>query len=83
MKPIALILPLFLSLLHPALAGSVPKEEVSADAKWLLHLEATQFRASKVGSYIITWPTTSFPTNCARPCLQKRPPGTEPAGIRV
>ncbi len=54
MKRIALILPFFLSLLHPALAGSIPKEEVSADAKWLLHLEAAQFRASKVGSYIIT-----------------------------
>lgn len=54
MKHIALMLPLFLSLLHPALAGSIPKEEVSADAKWLLHLEAAQFRASKVGGYIIT-----------------------------
>ena len=30
------------------------KEEVSADAKWLLHLEASEFRASKVGSFIIT-----------------------------
>jgi hypothetical protein len=54
MKSIALIVPLCLSLLHPALAGSIPKEEVSADAKWLLHLEAAQFRASKVGGYIIT-----------------------------
>ena len=53
-KRVALILPLFLSLLHPALAGSIPKEEVSADAKWLLHLEASEFRASKVGSFIIT-----------------------------
>ena len=54
MKRIALILPLCLSLLPPALAGSIPKEEISADAKWLLHLDAGQFRASKVGSYIIT-----------------------------
>lgn len=54
MKKIALMVPLFLSLLHPALAGSVPKEEVSADAKWLLHLDAAQFRASKVGSFIVS-----------------------------
>ena len=54
MKRIALIVPLFLSLLHPAPAGSIPKEEVSADAKWLIHLDAAQFRASKVGSFLIT-----------------------------
>ena len=54
MKRIALMLPLFLSLLYPAVAGSIPKEEVSADAKWLLHLDGGQFRASKVGGYIIT-----------------------------
>ena len=54
MKRIALILPLFLSLLSPALAGSIPKEEVSADAKWLIHLDAVQFRATKVGGFIIT-----------------------------
>ena len=54
MKRIALILPLFLSLLNPALAGSIPKEEVSADAKWLLHLEAAQFRATKVGGFVTT-----------------------------
>jgi hypothetical protein len=45
---------LFLSLLNPALAGSIPKEEVSADAKWLIHLDAVQFRATKVGGFITT-----------------------------
>jgi hypothetical protein len=62
MKRITLFLPLFLSLLSPALAGSIPKEEVSADAKWLIHLDAAQFRATKVGSSIITkWVGTSLP----------------------
>jgi hypothetical protein len=54
MKRIALTLSLLIPLLNPALAGSIPKEEVSADAKWLIHLEAAQFRASKVGGFIIT-----------------------------
>jgi len=54
MKRIALIVPLCLSLLPPAQAGSIPKEEISTDAKWLLHLDAAQFRASKVGGYILT-----------------------------
>jgi len=54
MKRITLFLPLLLSLLSPALAASIPKEEVSADAKWLVHLEAAQFRATKVGSFIIS-----------------------------
>jgi hypothetical protein len=54
MKRIALIVPLCLSLLHPAVAGSIPNQEISADAKWLLHLDAGQFRASKVGGYFIT-----------------------------
>ena len=54
MKCIALFLPLFLALLSPAVAGSIPKEEISADAKWLVHLEAAQFRATKAGSFIIT-----------------------------
>jgi hypothetical protein len=54
MKRITLFLPLFLSLLSPALAGSIPKEQISADAKWLVHLEAAQFRATKVGSFITT-----------------------------
>ncbi len=54
MKRIAWFLPLFLSLLGPALAGSIPKEEVSANAKWLVHLDGAQFRATKVGSFITT-----------------------------
>jgi hypothetical protein len=54
MKRIALMVPLFLSLLHSALAGSIPREEVSADAKWLIHLEAAQFRATKVGGFVVT-----------------------------
>ena len=52
MKRITLYLPLLLSLLSPALAGSIPKEQISADAKWLVHLEAAQFRATKVGSFV-------------------------------
>ena len=52
MKRLALILPLLLPLLNPALAGSIPKEEISADAKWLVHLEAAQFRATKVGGFV-------------------------------
>ncbi|MGO8678988.1 MAG: hypothetical protein ACLQVX_24375 [Limisphaerales bacterium] len=54
MKRITLLVPLCLSLLNPALAGSIPKEQVSADAKWLVHLEASQFRATKVGGYVTT-----------------------------
>jgi hypothetical protein len=54
MKRLALILPLLLPLLNPALAGSIPKEEISADAKWLIHLEAAQFRATKVGGFVTT-----------------------------
>ena len=54
MKRLALILPLLLPLLNPALAGAIPKEEISADAKWLIHLEAAQFRASKVGAFVTT-----------------------------
>jgi hypothetical protein len=53
MKLIALIIPLFLCLPNPALAGTLPKEEISADAKWLVHLEAAQFRATKVGSFVV------------------------------
>lgn len=54
MKRIALLLPLLLSTLTPAFAGTIPKEEISADAKWVIHLEASQFRASKVGGFITT-----------------------------
>ena len=54
MKRPALFLPLLFPLLNPALAGSIPKEEISADAKWLIHLEAAQFRATKVGGFVTT-----------------------------
>ena len=54
MKHLALVLPLFLSILNPAVAGSIPREEISADAKWLIQLDAAQFRATKVGGFITT-----------------------------
>ena len=54
MKTPALVLLLSLTLLRTALAADVPKEEVSADAKWLLHLEAAQFRSTRVGAFVTT-----------------------------
>jgi len=35
----------------PAPASPLQKELVAADAKWLLHVDLEQFRASKIGSY--------------------------------
>jgi hypothetical protein len=35
----------------PAPASPLQKEQVAADAKWLLHVDLEQFRASKIGSY--------------------------------
>jgi hypothetical protein len=36
-----------------AAAGPLPKELVSGDAKWVLHLDADQLRATKVGSFLV------------------------------
>lgn len=33
--------------------GALPKEQVAADAKWLLHFDVAQFRSSRVGGYIV------------------------------
>jgi len=54
MKRLALTLALFIPLLHPALAGSIPKEEIADNAKWLIHLDAAQFRASKIGGFVLS-----------------------------
>jgi hypothetical protein len=54
MKIPALVLSIFLSCLNAALADSIPGADVSADAKWLMHLEAAQFRATKVGGFVVT-----------------------------
>ncbi len=35
-------------------AGPVQKTEINADAKWLLHLDVEQFRASKMGGYVVS-----------------------------
>lgn len=35
----------------PATASPLQKEQVAADAKWLLHVDLDRFRASKIGSY--------------------------------
>jgi hypothetical protein len=54
MKRIALLLPLLFSSLSPAFASSIPKNEISGDAKWLIHLEAAQFRSTKIGGFVTT-----------------------------
>jgi hypothetical protein len=48
-----LCLALALSLVGRALATPLEKELVSADAKWILHLDADQLRAGKTGSYLL------------------------------
>src|ERR1041384_7526489 len=47
----ALIAPWILTA-APAPASPLQKEQVAADAKWLLHVDLEQFRASKIGSYV-------------------------------
>ena len=38
----------------PAPAGSLKKEQIPADAKWLLHVDGDNLRGSKVGEYLFT-----------------------------
>jgi DNA-binding phage protein len=39
-------------LTNPAF-GALPQEQVSADAKWLLHFDFAQFRSTRVGDYVV------------------------------
>jgi hypothetical protein len=36
-----------------AAASPIPKNEIAADAKWVLHLDAEQFMRGKVGAYVV------------------------------
>jgi hypothetical protein len=36
----------------PVFAGPLPKECISADAKWLLHLDAAEFKAAEIGKTV-------------------------------
>jgi hypothetical protein len=36
-----------------AMASPVPKNQIPADAKWIVHLDAEQFMQGKVGSYLV------------------------------
>lgn len=36
-----------------AAASPIPKQQIAADAKWLLHLDVEQFRRGKVGAYLV------------------------------
>jgi hypothetical protein len=53
MKRTATILVLLLLAGAPAMGAPIPKTLIAADAKWILHLDADQFRAGKVGTYFL------------------------------
>jgi hypothetical protein len=53
MKNVAQILMLILPLGLTSLGGPLQKEQVAADAKWLVHLDVDRLRSTKVGDYII------------------------------
>ncbi len=53
MKQFARILAVILSLAAPAFAGPLQKQEVAADAKWLLHLDVDQLRSSPEGDSLV------------------------------
>src|SRR5260221_9087104 len=54
MKHFAGILMTGLALVATASAGPLQKEQVAGDAKWVLHLDVEQLRASKLGNYFLT-----------------------------
>lgn len=45
---------LLLALVTPALAGPIQKENVPADAKWLLHWDLEKYRTTEIGKYFDT-----------------------------
>lgn len=53
-------LPVFAALLAAplVLAGPINRQHISEDARWILHLDADAFRASKVGARFIEGPLT-------------------------
>lgn len=53
MKNIARILMLILSVALTSSAGPLQKQQVGADAKWLVHLDVDRLRSTKVGDFLI------------------------------
>ena len=53
MKRIARILMVVLALATAAMGGSLNNEQIAADAKWVLFLDADGFRSTRVGDYFI------------------------------
>ena len=53
MKTVAQILALILPLAATCVAGPLQKEQVAADAKWLVHLDFDKLRSTTVGDYVI------------------------------
>jgi hypothetical protein len=53
MKNLAALSVVALALTPRLLAGPLPKAEVSADAKWLVHVDADKFRSTRIGAYFI------------------------------
>ena len=53
MKHFAQILALILSWAATAVASPLQKEQVAADAKWLVHIDVDKLRSTTVGAYVI------------------------------
>src|SRR5271165_2812843 len=53
MKYFTHTLAIVISLAASATAGPLRKEEVAADAKWVLHLDVDQLRSTSAGNFVI------------------------------
>ena len=53
MKNVALVLTLILPLALSSIGSPLQKEQVAADAKWVVHLDVDKLRSTAVGDYII------------------------------
>jgi len=53
MKHFARILALILSWAATAVAQPLQKEQVAADAKWLVHVDVDKLRSTTLGAYVI------------------------------
>jgi hypothetical protein len=53
MKHLARILPLILPLALTSVGSPLQKEQVAADAKWLVHLDVDKLRSTAIGDYVI------------------------------
>jgi len=53
MKNLARILTLVLALAATAVGSPLQKEQVAADAKWLVHLDVDKLRSTAIGDYVI------------------------------